>query len=115
MQNEKSQIINQALQNRNNAASGYNQFVNSYNQKYGHGLEFNQAEYTGNEINVYQYGNKNDLTLALAHEFGHALSMDHIENSNSIMYYLTKEGTKSNLSPTAEDLAELRRVCPKIK
>ena len=109
--NQMAKEVNVALQDRNIAATEYNKIVRDYNKKYGHGLEFNQAEYVGTAINMYQFTNGADLRLALAHEFGHALGMDHIENAKSIMYYLTQEGGAGSLSPTAEDLAELRRVC----
>jgi hypothetical protein len=100
--------LNNLLAKRNAAAESYNKIAESYNQQFGHGLEFDQAEYTGREINVYEFGNNNDLTLALSHELGHALGMDHVENPRSIMYYKTGDQT---LTPTAEDLAEIKRVC----
>ena len=109
--NNLTKELNALLEKRNLAADEYNKTARSYNQKYGHGLEFNQAEYNGEAINVYQFGNKNDLILALAHEFGHALSMDHVENPKSIMYYVTANNTDGSLSPSTEDLGELRRVC----
>lgn len=116
--NNMSKELNILLKERNVKATEYNKIAEAYNQKYGGGLEFNQAEYIGNsannknsEINVYQFGNKNDLTLALAHELGHALGMDHVENSKSIMYYLTGANTEISLTTSVEDLAELNRVC----
>ncbi len=109
--NQKTQELNEALTRRNSAASEYNKMVAEYNRRFGHGVEFNQAEYTGSSINVYQFTNGSDLELALAHELGHALRMDHIENSRSIMYYESEEGGTGVPNPTLEDLAELRRVC----
>jgi len=116
--NAMSRELNALLKQRNDAAERYNKVAEDYNKKYGHGLEFDQAEYISEgglwpigKINVYQFGDTRDLTLALAHEFGHALSMDHVENSKSIMYYLTQSDTLGPLTPSAEDLTELRRVC----
>jgi len=115
--NRMAKQLNILLKERNLKAAEYNKVVENYNKKYGHGLEFNQAEYVGNpstgsgEINVYQFGNKKDLTLALSHEFGHALGMDHTENPKSIMYYLTGINTETTPTLLAEDLAELNRVC----
>jgi predicted Zn-dependent protease len=99
------------LERRNQAASEYNKVAKNYNQKYGHGLEFNQAEYNGKGINVYQFSTEQDLEVALAHEFGHALGMDHVENPTSIMYYITGGNQQVDLTPSAEDLTELKRVC----
>lgn len=109
--NTEAQELNALLQKRNQAAAEYNKIAKNYNQKYGQGLEFNQAEYTGNEINVYQFGNKGDLAVALTHELGHALGMDHVENPASIMYYISGDNAATVSLPSAEDLAELRRVC----
>ena len=106
--------LNKLLKERNIKATEYNKVAESYNQKYNQSLEFNQAEYTGKEINIYQFNNKKDLILALTHEFGHALGMDHVENAKSIMYYITGTDTETSLVLSAEDLAELNRVC-KIK
>jgi hypothetical protein len=122
--NNKSKELNAILEDRNKAASAYNKTVQSYNQKYGHGLGFDQAEYISGEkslfppnrgnngqINIYEFTNKPDLTLALAHELGHALSMGHVENSKSIMYYTSGVNTHTSITPSEEDLAELKRVC----
>lgn len=117
--NNMTQQLNTLLRERNAKASEYNKVAENYNKKYGGGLEFNQAEYKWNngvgEINVYQFGNKKDLILALAHELGHALGMDHVENQKSIMYYLTGANTETSLTPSTEDLAELNRVCPDVR
>lgn len=113
--NDMANQLNILLKERNIKAAQYNSVAESYNKKYGGGLEFNQAEYLRDgrkgQINVYQFGNKEDLILALTHEFGHALGMDHTENPKSIMYYLTGANTETTLAPTTEDLAELKRVC----
>ena len=127
LNNEASSIntltkeLNALLAERNTKAAEYNRVAKAYNSKYNGGLEFNQAEYkSGNsldqagEINVYQFGNKEDLVLALTHELGHALGMDHVENPKSIMYFLTGVNAETSPTPTAEDLAELNKVC-KIK
>lgn len=114
--NNMTQQLNSLLKERNAKAVEYNKIAQDYNKKYNGGLEFNQAEYkwsngTG-EINVYQFGNKKDLILALAHELGHALGMDHVENPKSIMYFLTGINSQTSLTPSTQDLVELKRVCP---
>ncbi len=112
--NNMTQQLNILLKERNIKASEYNKIAGEYNKKYNDGLEFNQAEYTDKEINVYQFGNKKDLILALTHELGHALGMNHVENPKSMMYYLTGTNTETSLTPSSQDLAELKKVC-KIK
>ena len=109
--NELTEELNTLLRERNTKAAEYNRVARDYNRKYNGGLEFNQAEYTGKGINIYQFSNKKDLILALTHELGHALSMDHVENPKSIMYYITGINAETSPVPTAEDLAELNKVC----
>lgn len=116
--NAMAKELNTLLDERNLKAAEYNKIAQNYNRKYGEGLEFNQAEYKSGgsfgeagEINVYQFSNKKDLILALSHEFGHALGMDHTENPKSIMYYLTGINAETTPTLSSEDLAELNRVC----
>jgi hypothetical protein len=115
--NSMTKELNTLLNERNAKAVEYNKIAQDYNKKYNGGLEFNQAEYVSpsagkaGAINVYQFGNKKDLGLALTHELGHALGMDHVENPKSIMYYITGINAETSPTPTAEDLAELKKVC----
>jgi predicted nucleic acid-binding Zn-ribbon protein len=109
--NLAAEKLNEILSERNAKADRYNEAARLYNQKYGSGLEFNQAEYTGKEINVYQFTNERELLTALIHEFGHALGMDHVENPDSVMYYLSTGDTDSKVTLSDEDISELNRVC----
>jgi predicted Zn-dependent protease len=114
--NNMTKQLNALLSERNAKAVEYNKIAQDYNKQYNGGLEFNQAEYVndsgGKRINVYQFGNQKDLILALTHELGHALGMNHVENPKSIMYYITGINAETSPIPTAEDLAELNKVCP---
>lgn len=88
----------------------YNQNVNTYNEQFGTEREFTQGDYEGNKINIYTFKNRNELVTVLAHEFGHALHLDHVDNEKSVMYYLMGGQT---IPPglTAEDLGEFSDVC----
>lgn len=61
-----------------------------------------------NTITIYQYSNKLKLRRVLAHEFGHAIGINHNNNVYSIMYSLNS-ATTTALS--TEDTDALTTVC----
>lgn len=94
----------------NSLISEYNETVEEYNGKFSEGHEFTQGDYEQDVINVYQYDSRDELVLVLAHEFGHALSLDHVEGADSIMYRLM-EGQTQGAGLSEADLTEFARVC----
>lgn len=73
----------------------YNQKIEDFNQYAHQAREYNQANalrsfhkgtYSGDRIDVYQFSNKNDLKVTLAHEFGHALGLSHHQEPKALMY-----------------------------
>ena len=94
----------------NNIITDYNQIVNEYNAQFSQVHEYTQGDHSIEEINVYQFNTEDELVLVLAHEFGHALWLDHVDNEKSIMYRLM--GEQDIISGiTQEDVAEFKRVC----
>ncbi len=94
-----------------NITQKYNSSVNTYKNKYGTSIKFNQGEFFGNGINIYEFKDVSDLTLALAHEFGHALGLKHVKNPTSIMYYLIGKQNLGHLHLTKEDLSAFNNLC----
>lgn len=118
--------LNQAAANLNalgdkvNAlASELNIEVDIHNQRFGEAREFDQGDYSGNRINIYQFEGISDLRLVLAHELGHALGLNHVENPKSIMYYLMDKQDLNNPVPSKEDIQAFITRCtlhiPKLK
>lgn len=82
----------------------------THNQNYTT-QKFTAGEYGGYTIDIYQYYTKAHLRLTLAHEFGHALGIDHLPSPSSIMYPDTNEQNQFNPRPSQEDLAALMAIC----
>lgn len=102
--------INSVGEKGNTIINTYNKGVNVYNEAFGEAHEFTQGDYTNKTIKVYTFEDKQELRLVLAHELGHALSLDHVEDERSVMHYLIGGQTQSD-SLSKQDLAEFDRVC----
>jgi predicted Zn-dependent protease len=101
----------------NKTVTRYNEiiaYINSLIKKSNSlgGKKFTEGKFSTRNatIDIYQYSTMTKLRRVLTHELGHALSIDHIENKNSIMYSVNI-GTTTSLS--IEDLEALDKVCSK--
>ncbi|MBI4779531.1 matrixin family metalloprotease [Candidatus Falkowbacteria bacterium] len=120
---QKQTAINKTVEDINAVASVINRLIRELNLSVsdyntvgaGASGEFQEGQYvrdaSGERINIYQFDNHEALIRVLAHELGHALGLEHIDNPQAIMYRLNESG---NDKITADDIAALKQVC-KIK
>ena len=86
--------------------------VAQYNQTGAAAGEFEEGLYRFSggvqTIDIYEYSNRVRLVRVLAHEMGHALGFDHVDESDAIMFKINQS---TSLQTTAADIAEMNAVC----
>ncbi len=86
--------------------------LNAHADALGEEYQSGFFSYGDNKLTIHQYDNVNHLKVLLAHEFGHAISIDHIDNPESVMYYLLSEdGVIRDFKLSDDDKTALNRVC----
>jgi len=107
-------LVNQAnslVESENSTVSNFNELLDTYKSKFGNSTEFDKGVFNGSSIAVFEFKDKNDLRLALTHEFGHVLGISHLQTPKSIMYYLMGEQDLNAPRLSIEDLNALRAAC----
>lgn len=109
--NARARELNLSTNDYNASVANLNQDVTQFNAALAQKPEEGLFEYNNgvNTITIYFASNRQELLHTLAHEFGHALGMMHVQNPEAIMYPYTT----SVLAVSPDDESQLRSVCQK--
>ncbi len=94
----------------NSLINDYNSLASEYNSLFSEEKEFTQGEYENKVVNIYEFDTQEELVLVLAHEFGHALSLGHVEETTAIMHHTMGEQRLST-GLTLEDKVLFEKQC----
>lgn len=103
--------LNKAVSELNELHNNLSNQTNYHNTQYNTGEEVIAGDQGAYTIHVYQYYSTAELRAILAHEMGHALGIDHLDDDKAIMHYLAKEQNFYPLQLTPSDVAAVHSVC----
>lgn len=105
--NATAKSLNLAAENFNSQVNQLNQTIDIFNTALSERPEEGFWDGNTNTITIYFDITQPELIHTLAHEFGHALGMEHASDANAVMFYKTNQ----TLTLTPEDISELQKVC----
>ena len=107
--NEAAAMLNSLAERVNAMAAEFNMDVNLFNGRFVESREFEQGQYDGKGIAIYQFTEESDLRVALMHEFGHALGFGHVDTPESVMYRRLEKQNMETPELTPDDLELLQQ------
>ncbi len=106
----EANALNQLTNSYNFQVSQLNNTINTFNTVLAQTPEEGLYDGQTDTISIFFDPSKNELIHTLAHEFGHALGLGHVQSPDAIMYPYTSE----SITPNAVDLVDLTTACQRV-
>lgn len=105
---KRREVLVQAADELNIEVEDYNAEVGELNQVVNSSKDSIITQglyrYPDDEIEIYTFGNFDELRLVLMHEMGHALGLEHALKNKSLMYFMLGDQDLADPALTSEDL-----------
>lgn len=101
-------VLNRLVSTLNLSVEKYNSTTTSVGESFEEGVYISDG--TNRQIDIYEFSNREKLVRVLAHELGHALDLDHLEDPKAIMY---KYNQSNSQVLSKADIEALKIKCEK--